>query len=224
MGIFYGVSVGSGDPELITLKAVKIIEKCPVIIAPRTNGNSLALSIAEKIMDFSGKKIIYADFPMSKDENILKNNYLNISDMICRELESNDVAMLNLGDISIYSTFSYIADIIEKRGFEVVRCSGVTSFCACANACGISLTDKNMPVIIIPYGCENFDSLINSYGTKIIMKCGKNADKLINILKKSNLLNNTYAVENCGLENQKILKGNEITNDLGYFTVFIVNA
>ena len=118
MGIFYGVSVGSGDPELITLKAVRIIEKSPVIIAPRTK-NSLALSIAQNTVDFSGKKIIFADFPMSKDENILSLNYSRIADIVCGELTENDVAMLNLGDISIYSTFSYIADIVQEKGFDV---------------------------------------------------------------------------------------------------------
>ena len=222
MGIFYGVSVGSGDPELITIKALRIIEKCPVIVAPRTKNDSLALSVAEKITDISGKKIIYADFPMTRDENILNNNYSRITDIICRQLTHNDVAMLNLGDISVYSTFSYIGDMVEKNGFEVIRCAGVTSFCACACECGISLADRDKPIIIVPFGCENIRDLLNSYGTKIIMKCGKNADELIKILKEMNLLGNTYAIENCGLDNQKILKGYDIAGSFGYFTVFIV--
>ena len=223
MGIFYGVSVGSGDPELITLKAVRIIEKCPVIIAPCTK-NSLALSVAQNIIDFSDKKIIFADFPMSKDENILSMNYSRIADIVCGELAENDVAMLNLGDISIYSTFSYIADIVQEKGFEVIRCAGVTSFCASACECGINLSDRDKPLIIIPFGCDNMIDLLKSCGTKIIMKCGKNTGKLIDILRELNLLGNAYAVENCGLENQKILKGYEITDNLGYFTVFIVDA
>ena len=222
MGIFYGVSIGSGDPELITLKAVRIIEKCPVIVAPRTKSESFALSVAEKITHLSDKKIIYADFPMSKDEDILNNNYLSIAENICRELNFSDVAMLNLGDISIYSTFSYIGDIVAETGFEVVKCAGVTSFCACANECGISLADKNKPIIIIPFDCDDMKTLLNSYGTKIIMKCGRNTDKLISMLKETDLLEKTYAVENCGLENQKILKGNDIAGSFGYFTVFIV--
>ncbi|MDE5557562.1 MAG: precorrin-2 C(20)-methyltransferase, partial [Ruminococcus sp.] len=110
MGKLYGVSVGAGDPELMTLKAVRIIEKSAVIAVPRTSGKSLALSIVEKTIDLSGKIIIYLDFPMSRDKKILSENYDKISEIICKNLYENDIAMLSIGDISIYSTFSYIAE------------------------------------------------------------------------------------------------------------------
>lgn len=69
-GILFGVSVGAGDPELMTLGAVRAIERCKIIAVPRTKGeSSLALSIAEQAVDMSGKKILYFDFPMTRDRS-----------------------------------------------------------------------------------------------------------------------------------------------------------
>ena len=72
MGKLYGVSVGAGDPQLMTLRAVEILESCGVIAVPRTKGvNTLALSIAEQATDFSGKRILFLDFPMTKYKLVL---------------------------------------------------------------------------------------------------------------------------------------------------------
>lgn len=219
MGKLYGVSVGSGDPELITLKAVRIIEKCRVIAVPRTKGeNTLALSIAEKAVDLSDRKIIYIDFPMVRDRKILDENYERIADIICRELNENDVAFLNIGDISIYSTFSYIAERVEARGFETEICAGVTSFCAVSALVGKPLVKENQPLHIIPYN-KITDSDFSD-GTYVIMKCGKNVHELTEILRKKKL--NFYAVENCGLDGEHIYNNIDEMEHCGYFTVFVV--
>lgn len=224
MGVLYGVSVGPGNPELMTLQAVRTLEKCRVIAVPRTKGEStLALSIAEKTADMSGKEIIYLDFLMTSDKEKLNENYDRISEMLCRYLETEDVAMLNLGDISVYSTFSYIAERVEKSGFKVKWCAGVTSFCASACAVGKPLVSKNETLTIIPYGCDNMTEKINSDGTRVIMKSGKNIGKMIDILSENGILENTVSVENCGLENERISYGTDIDDKTGYFTVLIVS-
>ena len=79
-GVLYGVSVGPGDPELLTLKAVRLIQECPVLAVPRTKGeNTLALSIARQAADLTGKQIVYTDFPMSRDRQVLEDNYEKIA-------------------------------------------------------------------------------------------------------------------------------------------------
>ncbi len=224
-GRLYGVSIGSGDPELITLKAVRIIDGCRVIAVPRTRGeNTLALSVVEKAVDLSDKKIIYIDFPMVRDSKVLAENYGRISDIICCELEKDDVAMLNIGDVSIYSTFSYIAGRVEEKGFETEICAGVTSFCAVSALAGKPLVKENESLHIIPYSADKIRSTDFSDGAYIIMKCGKNVPELIEILHEKGLDESTYAVENCGLPDEKIYNNIGEMGQCGYFTVFVVKV
>ncbi|MDE6665934.1 MAG: precorrin-2 C(20)-methyltransferase [Ruminococcus sp.] len=224
-GKLYGVSVGSGDPELITLKAVRIIDRCRIIAVPRTKGEkTLALSIAEKAVDLSNKKIVYIDFPMVRDRKILSENYERIADILCAELEKNDVALLNIGDISIYSTFSYIAERVESKGFETEICSGVPSFCAVSARYGKSLVKESESLHIMPYNAEKIRNDNFSDGTYVIMKCGKNSSELIEILREKGLVEKTYAVENCGLPNERIYNNIGEISQCGYFTVFVVEV
>lgn len=219
----YGVSVGPGNPELMTLKAVRIIEKCRVIAIPQTDSeNSLALSIAENNCSFKGKKILRLDFPMVRDKEILEQNYNNIALEICRELEFNDVAILTIGDLSIYSTCSYIAAIISQKGYKFESCSGVTSFCAAASSARISLAERDQSFIIIPYNCENIAELLRLKGKKVIMKCRGHGVELAEMLEKLGLINDTVAVENCGMLTEKIYFGRDIIRANSYFTVYIV--
>lgn len=220
-GILFGVSVGAGDPELMTLGAVKAIEQCKIIAVPRTKGeSSLALSIAEQAVDLSEKEILYFDFPMSADRDEWKKSHINAADIICDRLASNEnTAMLCLGDISVYSTFSYIADIVRQRGYLCSWKAGVTSFCAAASFCGIPLVSGNEPLIVIPASAGNFDELMAQNGTKVIMKPRVISDKLRRALSGRSF----YAVSDCGLPNERIYTDIDDVPEKGsYFTVFIV--
>lgn len=224
MGKLYGVSVGSGDPELITLKAVRLIKDCPVVAVPRTSGKSLALSIVEKAVDLLDKKIIYMDFPMSRDRKILAENYDRLAGIICSELEKNDVAMLSIGDISVYSTFGYVAERVKEKGFDVEVCAGVPSFCAVPARALKPLVRENEKLHIIPYSRENITDCDFSDGIYVIMKCGHNVPELLEILREKNLSDRVYAVENCGLPDEHIYNNFKEITECGYFTVFVVEG
>lgn len=225
MGKLYGVSVGAGDPQLMTVKAVRILENCKVLAVPRTKGeNTLALSIAEQAADIKDKRIIYLDFPMTRDKKLLDENYDRITQLMCSELKENDVAVPVLGDISVYSTFSYIAERVAEKGFDVEICAGVTSFCAAAAELKLPLCLGNEPLHIIPYGCEDFEKLLDIRGTKVIMKTGSHSAELADLLYSKGLAEYTSIVENCGLPDERIYHSlDEVNDELGYFTVFIVH-
>ena len=107
-GKLYGIGTGPGDPELMTIKAARIIDSCEVIAAPRTSGkNTAALNIAAQVCDMSRKEIIYMDFSMGgADADEL---HRKAADMICKALsEGKNAAFLTIGDITVYSTFSYV--------------------------------------------------------------------------------------------------------------------
>lgn len=100
-GILYGVSVGPGDPELMTIKAVKAIEKCEIIAIPKTKqNNTLAYDIASGVCDMKDKTLLYVEFLMTRDKILLKARHREIANQIKSYLDiGQDVAMLNLGDI-----------------------------------------------------------------------------------------------------------------------------
>ena len=127
-GTLYGVSIGPGDPELITVKAMKVIERSKYIATPETGtSDSLALSIVSDAVDLSAKEIMGLSFPMTKDAEILARSHKEAADSIAEVLDSgNDVAMLNLGDITVYSTFAYVMNILLERDYDVELIPGVS--------------------------------------------------------------------------------------------------
>lgn len=221
-GIFYGVSVGPGDPELMTLKAVKVLEKVPVIATPQTSSTqTLAYDIACQVVDLSQKELIKLDFLMTRDQEKMRERHVEIADHIIKKLKlGQDVAMLNLGDVSIYSTFSYIMDIVKEQGFLVEIVAGVPSFCAVAATLQTSLTTMQQPLHIMPAG--SLEGLLPVEGAKIVMKTGKSMEKVKGLLEEQEELQ-IMAVENCGLQNEKIYRSlEEIEENAGYFTTILI--
>lgn len=224
-GVFYGISVGPGDAELLTLKAVRTIEKLQVIATPRTKGeNTLALDIVSQEVDLAGKEILMLDFLMTRDKVKLKQRHCEIANEIKLKLDVGiDVGMLNLGDVSVYSTFSYIMDILLENNYPVEIIPGVTSFCSVAAKLQQSLTTMNEPLHILPG--NNVAEGLKLEGTKVIMKSVRNIDNVKKAIYDNGLENNVKAVQNCGLPNEKICNSlDDISDELGYFTTIVVKG
>ena len=117
IGTFYGVSVGPGDPELMTLQAVRRLENCPVIAAPQTpKGGMLALDIAKGAVELSGKTILPLRFAMSLDPAVQKAAHIEAARAVKEYLDAGqDVAMLNLGDVSVYATSAITMYLFKNR-------------------------------------------------------------------------------------------------------------
>ena len=169
-GTLYCVSVGPGDPELLTLKAVRVIRQCPVVAvsvkeapvserAGRAAGEeSVAYRIAAgAVPEIKEKELLPLCMPMTKDREVLEQSRREAARALMEVLrEGKDVAWLNLGDVSIYSTSLYRAQEVRGAGFDVEMVSGVTSFCAAAARLGCSLAEGGEELHIIPssYGIE----------------------------------------------------------------------
>lgn len=224
-GIFYGVGVGPGDPELITLKAVRCIERCPVIAAPETKGEkTLALDIARGAVDLAGKTILPLHFLMTRDPAALERSHRAQAERIMEQLDAGrDVAMLNLGDVSIYSTFSYLLAIITQAGYEAQVIAGVPSFCAVAALLQQSLTEMSRPLHIIPAGHDGLAESLALPGTKVLMKTGKALPAVRAALKEQGLYEKASLVQNCGLPTEKVCRTlDEAEDGVGYFTTIVV--
>lgn len=226
-GIFYGVGVGPGDPELLTLKALRIIERCPVIAAPETRGEkTLALDIVRQAVNLEGKTILLLQFLMTRDKQALDQSHRRQAEKIMDYLKrGQDVAMLNLGDVSIYSTFSYLLEIVKQAGFEVRASPGVPSFCAVGALLQQSLTEMSLPLHIIPAGCPGLEQSLALLGGKVLMKTGKALPQVRQALREQGLYEKASLVQNCGLPDQKICRSlDEAEDGVGYFTTIVVKG
>jgi precorrin-2 C(20)-methyltransferase len=236
-GTFYGIGVVPGDPELITVKALKIIKSCPVIAAPRTgNGDMVALDIVwrtgvlagtAEIAEESDKKILAMDFTMDKDPAKRKENYRKNAEAAARYLDNGqNVAMVTLGDVSLYSTVHYIADELISRGYEIIMVPGVPSFSAAAASLAIPLAEMDAPVHIIPSVRNNSDDYLDLPGTKVLMKAGRHLHRTLDELDRRGLLDVTSLAVNCGMDDEILIKrlGDDepLPDKTGYFTTVII--
>lgn len=226
--VFYSVGVGPGDPELITLKAVRTLERCPVVAAPQTkNGEMLALSIARQTASLEDKIIVPLHFTMSRDKAEQHAAHMAAARELRLHLDAGrDVAMLNLGDVSIYATAAYLAELLSADGYETCMVPGVTSFCAVAARLNTSLTGMNTPLHIVPGGCgEALDTTLAMPGAKVLMKSGKQLPGVLTELARRGLLEHSALVCNCGLPGEQVypdLSAFSPEQDAGYFATIIV--
>ena len=224
-GTFYGVGVGPGDPELLTRKAVGVLERCPVLATPRTRtGSSVALEIVRGAVELEGKTLLPLDFPMSREEGELRAAHRAAAETVRPHLEAGrDVAMAVLGDVSLYSTFCYVMEILRGEGFPCAMVPGVPSFCAAAALLGRSLTRPDAPLHILPGGWEGAEGALDLPGTKVLMKSGRQYPRLLEELDRRGMLEEAAMVENCGLPGQRAFPTlGDRPESTGYFTTILL--
>lgn len=225
-GKLFGVSVGPGDPELITVKAQRVIAACPVIACVQTKGeHTLALSIAEGTCDMTGKQILELPFTMKRDEATRMDNHKEHAKALSAVLdEGKDIAMLTLGDISVFSTFIYLKDLLEPE-YEIEMIPGVTSFCASAARLGTPLTGLNVPLHIVPASGISLDDALGLPGYKVLMKSASQLEEVLVTLNERGLAEKSSLVQNCGLPNEGVYHDiNDPAINSSYFTTIIVEA
>jgi precorrin-2/cobalt-factor-2 C20-methyltransferase len=225
-GIFYGVGVGPGDPELMTLKAIRTIGECEVLALPVSGESEIrALEIArESVENLDEKRRLDLSMPMSRDPAILAQSRRLAADLIGEELDAgNSVAFLTLGDPGVYSTFAYVYDIVRSRGYETAIVPGVPSFCAAAAALGVSLAEAGDPLVIIPASYDGFEEMMAIPGVKALMKTGRSAGKVKAYLDEQGISGQAIAAVNCGMPGERLLRDiNEL--DESYFSIIIVKS
>ncbi len=202
--IFYSVGVGPGDFEYLTLKAKRILEYADVIAVPvKSHGEkSTAFKIAKKAVDMSGKEIVEIEFVMSRDRNVRLASRQNAAWKIAALLDSGKtVAMVTLGDVSFYSTCSYVNKRLANMGYGVEIISGIPSFSAAAAKARLSLCEEDETLAVIPAvtADEDFEKIIDVFDNIVIMKAGKNINKIYNCLEKRGLIDNAVVASGVGM-------------------------
>ena len=209
IGTFYGIGVGPGDPELLTVKAINALKKIDVLIAPKTEkkSDSVALSIAQPYLKPS-VEIIYQTFPMVKDFAEEKEIFEANKEEILHELRGGkNVGFTTLGDPMFYSTYIYIFKLLEPCGVKIVTIPGVPAFLAIAAQIGRPLAYGNDILTIIP-ATADFDAIKNfldKADSTVLMKVYKNFPEIVNALKDNDMINEAVLVSRCGLDDEKII-------------------
>lgn len=178
---FYGVGVGPGDPSLITLRAVDILQNIQVVAIPKSKmeRESVAWEIAKSHCP-SGVSILELEMPMTSDEGILQAAWHKAAEKIKAELnEGNSVAFLTLGDPSLYSTYSYLLTILKGQlaPDQIETIPGITAMAAAAARVNWPLATGDEPLVVLP-GIEGLEKY-EHYPNLVLMKVSRNLPEVL---------------------------------------------
>ncbi|MBM7614726.1 precorrin-2 C(20)-methyltransferase [Alkaliphilus hydrothermalis] len=201
-GKLTGVGVGPGDPELLTIKAVKKIQEAQAIIAPcsKAEEDSVALAIVEEYLQED--TIVYKMvFPMvhCKDtlEKAWQQNVQEVMELLDR---GQEVVFLTLGDPMLYSTYIYILRRILEEGYSVESVAGITSFCAVANQMNFPLAEGQEGLTIIPFKKNEalLENALQQGNNVVVLKPSHNPKALAELMEKYQLENSFVMVSKSG--------------------------
>lgn len=240
-GILFGVGVGPGDPELMTIKAVRLIRENDIIALPGAKAEeTVAYKIAEQaVPELAEKFLLSVPMPMTRDREEQARNHEAAAERIEKYLkQGKNVVFLTLGDPTIYSTYLYVQKRVQQKGYETKLVSGIPSFCAAAARAGVSLCEWQEQLHIVPavhlkeksseaektseaertFLAQGFFELPGNY---VLMKAGSRMQEIKDAIAQSG--REVVMVENCGMPEEHVYYGvEELPEQAGYYSLMIV--
>ncbi|MCK4258126.1 MAG: precorrin-2 C(20)-methyltransferase [Halanaerobiales bacterium] len=207
-GIFYGIGVGPGYQGLLTMQGYQILQKVNVIVLPvkKAGMKSIAYEIVKDYIP-TDAQILEQVYPMSYSSEVLDQAWKENTAEIAKYLDKGDeVAFLTLGDAFVFSTYSYIHQLLSKQGYNAETISGITSFQAASAKAGIPLVQGNEKLAVLPgtEDLEELEQILKFFDTVVILKVNRVFEEIYAFLERKNLLTNSYMVSNLGLKEEKI--------------------
>ena len=223
-GRLYGLGVGPGDPELLTLKALRLLRAVPVVAYPAPeNGESFARSIVAAWIGGHQREIAIR-FPMRPGPPPVEI-YDGAAAELAAELEDGrDAALLCQGDPLFYGSFINVFTRLAGR-YRIEIVPGVSSLTACAAAAAIPLVSQDDTLAVIPATLDEdqIAARLAASDTAAIVKLGRHVAKMRRVLDRLGLLDVAVYVEHATLPNQRIAPFACITPDLApYFSMVLV--
>ena len=228
-GTLYGLGVGPGDPELITLKALNCLRSVPVVAFPA--GLRGQPGVAERIIApwLSPEQIqLPLEFPYVQDLTQLSAAWDQAAREVWPYLQTGDVAFACEGDIGFYSTFTYLAQSLQQLhpDVEISAIAGVSSPMAAAAVLGIPLTYQHQRLTILPalYDIQQLEVALDSTDVVVLMKVSSVYSQIWEILSRRRLLARSYIVQNATKPDQVIYTDLQRHPNLKlpYFSIMIV--
>ena len=208
-GTLYGIGVGPGDPELIPLKAIRVLQEVDCIFSASSSKNdySMAVRIAWQHLP-RDKPLKLLPFPMSQDQEVAKQAWKEHADTIVAELEAGrSAAFLTLGDPLTYSTYGYLLRIIQQKApwTKIETVPGITSYQAGAAAVNTPLVEgeENLVVLSGVKGGDNLRRIAKESDNVVFLKAYKHLEDIVDALSE-NGLNRCVGVVRCGFPEQRV--------------------
>ncbi len=227
-GILYGVGVGPGDPELLTLKAARLLGSVSRVYAAASTKNSysVSLNIVRPHLAPGVAPVVLA-FPMTRDQAVLDRAWKENARTVLTDLDAGrDVAFLTLGDPSTYSTFGYLLRTL--RGLdpavqaEVVP--GVTSYSAAAALAGEPLAEGDQTLAVVSGVCggDTLRRAAAAADSLVVLKAYKRFGDIKSALGEAGLLGSAMLVSACGQDGQNLVRDlAEVQDTPPYFSLVL---
>ncbi|NQI70313.1 cobalt-factor II C(20)-methyltransferase [Streptococcus suis] len=228
MARFYGIGIGPGDSELVTVKASRILGELDILYTPeaKKGAKSLALEIAGPYLS-EELMIKQRHFPMVRDKSHKEGQWLDIAEEIVADVQAGkNVGFITLGDPMVFSTYSYLLDIIGYR-IETKTIPGITSYNSIAAEVGLPLVmdEESFAVVPATAGVQHLEAVLRTHETVVIMKVANHLAEVLPLLKQFDLLEKTILVSRSSTEQQEIRRGiANLSQDetLSYFSTMLV--
>ena len=231
-GTLYGIGVGPGDPDLLTVRAARILSVVPTLAVPKSvsDGSSLALEAVRETLESrtTPPKTIKLVFPMTKDPAILESARAENARVLSEALLQGDVAFISLGDIFFYSTFGNLLDGLRRQIPEIsVRIvPGITSFSAASALTGLPLVQGSESLAVVPatYGAETLEQILDTHDSVVLMKIHRVYPAILKILERKGLCDRTIYLAEIGTPRQEIVTDIRTLKDrtLPYMSLLLV--
>ncbi len=233
-GIFYGIGMGPGDPELLTLKAVRVLRQCPHIYVPhsRLSKQDYVATVVEQYAAESCS-VMPVTFSLAKTAQQRQQHWQQLAGTIVQQLATGeDVAFTTLGDPLLYSTYIYLIRELQQQQpqTQIVTIPAISAFSLCAALTNTPLGEGLQPLTVIPAAndIEQITQLVAKGGTVVLMKIAGNLQKIILALDEIQALKRSIFVSRAGLADQRIeLDLNvlrDAPDDTGNLAVIIVQG
>jgi precorrin-2/cobalt-factor-2 C20-methyltransferase len=231
-GTLYGISVGPGDPELLTVKALKLLQRSPVIAFPE--GVHGKPGVAEQIIQpwlHADQVRLSLTFPYVQDMDALQSAWTLAAETVWLHLKTGrDVVFACEGDVSFYSTFNYLAQTLQGLHPDVIvqAVPGVCSPLAAAATLGLPLTIRQQRLMVLPalYNLAELETALKISDVVVLMKVSSVYSQVWSVLQQFDLLHQSHIVEWATLPQQRIYSGLQDLPDLKlhYFSLLIVQV
>ena len=224
-GVLYGVGVGPGDPELITLKSLRLIKSTEVIAYPKLKGSkSFARDIIEEFIDLP-KVEIAIEIPMTVNRLPAQRAYNAAAQEISTHLNmGKNVVFLCEGDPFFYGSFMYLHSRLYKK-YLVEIIPGVSSMTACAAMAKKPLAARNEVLTVLPgpLSKKELERRLADNNSSAIMKVGRHIKKIKSVIDRLGLMDSSLYIERASLKEQKVLKLIDAPEVAPYFSMVLVN-
>ena len=210
IGTLYGISVGPGDPELITLKGLRSLQQAPIVAFPA--GVEGKLGMAQQIISpwlSQQQQLLALKFPYVADMTVLTQAWTDAAEQVWKYLQQGlDVAFACEGDISFYSTFTYLAQTLQELHPQAVikLVPGVCSPMAAASILGLPLTIRHQRLVVLPalYHIGELEAVLDWADVVVLMKVSSVYEQVWKVLQRRGILSNSWVVERATLPNMVI--------------------